>query len=65
MGHTPRALVIDVTRLRVRVVTLDSRTREVGGLGRALGHVQVSVPVLAGDGQEVVQSRGGGPARTR
>ena len=65
MGHAPRALVIDVTRLRVGVMTLDSRAREVRGLGRGLSHVQVRVPVLAGDRQKVLQGRGGGPAMIR
>ena len=57
MGHAPGALVIDVTRLGVRIMTLHSRTREVRGLRRGLGHVQVGVPVLAGDGQKILQGR--------
>ena len=57
MGHAPGTLVIDVTRLGVRIMTLHSRTREVRGLRRGLGHVEVGVPVLAGDGQKILQGR--------
>ena len=57
MGHAPSTLVIDVTRLGVRVVTLHSRTREVRGLRRGLRHVEFRVPVLAGDGKKILQGR--------
>ena len=58
MGHAPSTLVIDVTRLRVGVVTLHCGAREVRRLGRGLGHMELSVPVLARDGEQIVQSRG-------
>ena len=63
VGHAPRALVVDVAGLGVGVVALHRRAREVRGLRGRLGHVEVGVPVLAGDGQQVLQSRGPGIIR--
>ena len=58
VGGAPRALVIDVAHLGVRVVALGSRTREVGGCGGRLGDVEVGVPVWASNVQQVLQGRG-------
>ena len=58
MGHTPGTLVIDVTSLGVRIMTLHCGASEVRGLGRGLGHMELGVPVLACDGEQILQSRG-------
>ena len=58
VSHSPGTLVIDVTCLGVRIMTLYCGASEVRGLGRGLGHMELGVPVLACDGEQILQSRG-------
>ena len=59
VGVTPGARVVNVAHVWVWEVALGSGTREVRGGGRGHGRrVQLLVPVVPSDAQQVLKSRG-------